>query len=657
MAYATGTVSTKTDLFDAITAFLVANGWSLYDTVSSSADTKDKVYRSTGTVSGRPYVYLRVRETKNEQIREYTQWPMPGIHFLGYRAWTIGNPAAAVGEFGLLKEWRRSRVPFAGTPYNYVTIAGSGANNSVPNVSRYELGTPWLFQHNAININNYIAYTLGRKLITKRTDNGGMVEVFDHSGVSQPQYIAVTLDGTNAAKGFIPVTDKSTGQDYCYSTQAGGLSKMFGKYNLTTGVYTYLADPPWGGAVPQTNSQLFWDGDDTIYALRGDATASFARYSIAGNTWTSLSNAPAVISTNPTCKPFIWKAANSGMAEDRIYFGGWAASWFYYGTTNGWSNGTTFPHPASRPVTDANLTNEFDGDYLWATGTGVASNDTVYIYTPTAAGAGSWTTNASRLFSGGASDSSFLHYLTQPLSYIPCPTAGAVTYWICGNADSITVAIRNSGNYWWSHAGFLDSYYDNLLLPTTGPIAPGPNVTATVVGTVPWSVGDKVQLFDPTTTSSEMVTIANIAGNVLTFSTVSLTFSTGTLVGRDPCPFVITGNARLGSFPSSMGKYRSGGFYDWYKMSSFNVGNELNIFAQGRMGYRLWPMDAFMDQQLYVPETFEIRGRLKNVFMVKSGLNNEDILQFGTDKYLVLYDFYTKGWSSGDTRGVAIAMQ
>jgi hypothetical protein len=677
MAYSTGTVATKTALFDAIDTFLTSNGWSLYDTVSSTSDQKDKVYRSAGTVAGRPYIYLRVRETRNEQIRDYVDWPMTGIHFMGYRGWTIGNAAAAVGEFGLLKEWRGFRSSSSAVEAYSLPYQGNNANP--PTVRSTDLqGITGADQAPSRNHQTHIA---GRRMV--RVSRGGVnhaVAIFDNA-LQTGQGNFGGFDPVNGAQGTALVTDKTTGVEYLYGMLPSGTNKSFGRLTLAgPGGQVYLTDPPWGGAVAHANSQCIWDGDDTIYVLRGDATASFAKYSISGGTWTTLTSAPAVVSASATMlRPFIWKNAISGLGQDRLYFASWGTTWYYYNVTdNAWSNGTTLPHPTAMPVSsvfsaaNTGLVGDFDGDYLWCRVSQVnnmtVGGDTLYIYTPATAGAGSWTTNASRLWWPAANEGYALDFLVHPLGWVPCPTTGGpVGYWLVGDADSVTLAVRipggnNAGNqnfYWWAHAGFVDTAFDNLLRSTTGSVSPGLNVAIPVTGSppLPWAAGDKVQIIDTATNAAELCTVGSVSGTTVTLQQVAFSYSAGAAIGRDPLPFVITSNYRIGALTTSSNRYRSGGYYDWYRVCSPNTGSEINIIAQNRMGYRLWPMEIHNFEQNNMPDTYEMRGRLKNIFSIKAGLNNEDRLTVEGNQYIVLYDYYTKNqFTTGawDARGVAI---
>ena len=58
---------------------------------------------------------------------------------------------------------------------------------------------------------------------------------------------------------------------------------------VATGSWSELVDAP--GTVEEGGS-LAWDGDDYIFALRGDRSTDFWRYSIASGVWEQLSDAP-----------------------------------------------------------------------------------------------------------------------------------------------------------------------------------------------------------------------------------------------------------------------------------------------------------------------------------------------------------------------------
>ncbi len=142
-----------------------------------------------------------------------------------------------------------------------------------------------------------------------------------------------------------------------------------------------LSRPP---ASPYSGSQLVYDGSNYLYLVRGSTyfnyTKNFYRYDIAGNTWTTMADAPEI-------------TAGGG---DAVYLGGYIYAlaggntnkfWRYNTTNDTWAIIST-PAPDS-VVSGGSLTT--DGTYLYATKGGKTKTFWRYEITNPGDGSGIWT--------------------------------------------------------------------------------------------------------------------------------------------------------------------------------------------------------------------------------------------------------------------------
>ena len=72
----------------------------------------------------------------------------------------------------------------------------------------------------------------------------------------------------------------------------GGGSTNFWRYSISGDSWSSLASPP---ATVDAGGSLASDGGNYIYAFRGNSTTDFWRYSISANSWSTLSNTPAAV--------------------------------------------------------------------------------------------------------------------------------------------------------------------------------------------------------------------------------------------------------------------------------------------------------------------------------------------------------------------------
>src|SRR6185369_7280402 len=89
----------------------------------------------------------------------------------------------------------------------------------------------------------------------------------------------------------------------------------FFRYSISGNSWTSLASTP----LTAVSGSLVYPGSgDFIYAARGSSTSTFYRYSISGNSWTSMTSAPGVISMGslnyPNTGDFIYALGGGGLA-------------------------------------------------------------------------------------------------------------------------------------------------------------------------------------------------------------------------------------------------------------------------------------------------------------------------------------------------------
>ncbi|KSV17889.1 hypothetical protein CY91_03965 [Dehalococcoides mccartyi] len=117
-----------------------------------------------------------------------------------------------------------------------------------------------------------------------------------------------------------------------------GNSKAFRRYNIPSD--TWLKTNALGSNLPNSRSNILsggclaWDRNNYIYALNG-GTIGFQRYSISGNAWTNMANAPSAIGTGGSLSyPYAtYNAAYSLYATRGV---GTVSFYSYSPSTNQW---------------------------------------------------------------------------------------------------------------------------------------------------------------------------------------------------------------------------------------------------------------------------------------------------------------------------------
>lgn len=89
------------------------------------------------------------------------------------------------------------------------------------------------------------------------------------------------------------------GSRYIYAMR-GNTDDAFMRYDTQTDSWDSLANTDFGSPTKQNNNNVYlggdlaFDGSETIYAIQGNTLTGFASYNTSSNTWTQLTNLPAM---------------------------------------------------------------------------------------------------------------------------------------------------------------------------------------------------------------------------------------------------------------------------------------------------------------------------------------------------------------------------
>ena len=233
----------------------------------------------------------------------------------------------------------------------------------------------------------------------------------------------------------------ASGSDYIYAIEGSNDTLPLRRYSISGNSWTSLANY----TIAYFGAQMLWNGTDNfIYLIRGQSTG-FDRYSISGNSWSSMANIPAALPSS-----IAQTAALRYGSEDYIYLfrgNGFSDFYRYSISGNSWSSMASLPAAADvgiQAVRDGN------GDYIY-----VASGNGTNFYRYSISG-NSWTsmaalpasisgTNAGALHDDGSdyiyllSNNSFYRYSISGNSWATMASAAAV------NPDYGTTLIHTAG--------------------------------------------------------------------------------------------------------------------------------------------------------------------------------------------------------------------
>jgi hypothetical protein len=144
--------------------------------------------------------------------------------------------------------------------------------------------------------------------------------------------------------------------DFIYGYQGGG-STAFYRYSISGNTWTTMAVTP--GPISSGGSLVYPGSGDFIYGYQGGGSTAFYRYSISGNTWTTMAVTPAAISHGgflvyPSAGDYIYG-----------YQGGWNTGFYRYSISgNSWATMTAVPVDIG---SSAALAYPGSGDFLYGT--------------------------------------------------------------------------------------------------------------------------------------------------------------------------------------------------------------------------------------------------------------------------------------------------
>ena len=221
----------------------------------------------------------------------------------------------------------------------------------------------------------------------------------------------------------------------------------------TSAAWSAMADAP---AALGAGASLAYPGSgDYIYVLAGGVGTTFYRYSISGNSWSTMTAIPASVSSGGD----IISTGNDYLYAHR---GSSAKDFYRYSISgNSWSNmaSTTVSFAAG-----ASLVYPVSGDYMYATAGGGGSNTTFYRYsissnswsaTTSAPGTSGFTSGASLAYSGSGDYiytftgwvANFYRYAISGDSWTIMTNAPGTIY------DGGSLVYPDSGNYMYAFRG------------------------------------------------------------------------------------------------------------------------------------------------------------------------------------------------------------
>ncbi len=142
------------------------------------------------------------------------------------------------------------------------------------------------------------------------------------------------------------------GNDYIYALR-GNNTDLFWRYSISGDSWSALADVSRN---VKAGAALVYTGGNYIYALRGNRKVDFYRYSISGDSWTSMADTPSVIKEG---------GALTYAGGDTIYVlrgTGGSNFWAYSISGNSWSSLANTP----ASVRSGGALAYADGDYIYA---------------------------------------------------------------------------------------------------------------------------------------------------------------------------------------------------------------------------------------------------------------------------------------------------
>lgn len=618
MAYATGTAATLTALFDTLVTFMTANGWTLYDTVNAT----DKVLRSTGA-NGKLDMFYRLTTSESTSYPVKNK-PNAALAFKyltvrGYTAWDTVTKTG-VGEYGYAGQTitlnKNNNVGYTiRTENSTYPIAPSTFSQDRKNGPQgmFDGRRKWLWSANDYNNVTFFA-----------RDWRGDIYSFPWTGIAQHYDIHTP----------VLVHDYATDKDYLYwIANTPTRADQHWRLDVELGIWTNLQEPSWTAA-NTAGARGCWDGGDYIYWLRANNSLEFARYQISTGSWINLAAAPQNVRGDG-----LYLGAGNGAGHGCSYISKEVSGLtqdvlFALCDITPYNAGATKIHRYD--VTDNMWRDNTAGGYAatchW--GTGMVNDGERYLYHQDSG------STDRRLYRGdltvwpltftnlGSMDTisdgvwrSF-QYTRVLVGKVRAHNALTCEYHFVGDIDGVTIVTRIftspgvSHNYWMSF-GKLITQFQTAIATTTSALTAGPRVTIPVDSSAGFTAGQYVQIFDPTTSTTELVNIYDVPNATSIRATLTKNYATGARVGSDPVQYGIFSDHGVASMPNSAKGYKADLESDWYYIGPTENATELSMRTASARGHVLpAPMRVWNDTSSYTNSKREARGMLRNLYAI-----------------------------------------
>lgn len=595
MAYTTGTAATRAAFHDALVNFMVTSaGWTLHDTVGAT----DKVLKSAGE-DGKLNAILRISDVPTTAERRDAEHHFNYVHVRGYHSWTPGSGGSQ--EYGRWGPW-----------------AWMHSNNGRAGAYRTKMGT-----NSPLTLLTEVGSTLAN--VTNRFNGRRRIYFGESSATNSISFVdlfqgrRVTLGthglSTTAYVGGDVVFDDATGKDL-YFAKLQIAASNWGYYDTETKTFTLLADHSASTAALQA---CIWDGADYVYTWM-TGTTTFKRFKLSTGTWESLANSPHNAGTGTTadratCAVYI--PASTGYFPNDVILIAWGSSSGgkeiirYNVGLNTWGPTITAPWPtqASHVVWDG-------GKYLWIFNQGGPYAARLDLSDPLGRFQGVLFPQPDTTSFGSQTAQMGMHYISPIVSKVRAPDPSG-RYWFFGNKDNIVVVTRQYDKYFWCSFGRFDPQAKPHVTTTTAPIGSG-IVDIPVISSTGFIEGDKILLYDPVTGRSQGSVVTGLPAANTIRANVLDPMPTGTQVGMDVNPVVLTGDSHAAVTALDAHGFESDSQGAGYRVRPAAPITFLSSTANARGQIACVPLQFYTSQPEW-SATNEIRGTLKNIFAVRKG--------------------------------------
>lgn len=661
MAYESGAATNTADLFDRLVDMLTNSGnanyagWTLHDTLTASNDV---VITSDG-VDGDSNLVIRLSRDSDEfhkspnSLEAAYDW----IFVRGYQHWDAAGDTGTK-EFGKWGPWVGVFNTSGVNPGAFM-LAKEGSEGQPPFL-------PWWDTLYTFSNRNFAPFFWdGHRIVYFRSvsDNLKVWDMGRPTDEVSEIYDGVTEPQLGDYKGFPAlVHDKTNDRDFIYNQGTAGQNAEWGRIDIEAKTTEVLAAPPFGGQAE--SGWAVWDGSNTIYAHRGNSGTEFAKYSISGDSWTSLTASTEVMSASIAefAHKVLYIPSSVGLqdtgasATDVILtlggnsFGAPTKIHSYEVSTDTWGNNDiAFPGALSD---DTEIRIEWDGNkFLYIIEQN--NNPVIYRYDLTT-GTGlstDWTSLGSLQVAGGGFTSEWMLQYFDPA---PCKIKGndamPITYQFIADKDHVIVVTELGGNEYWAYFGTLKPVSSKGTMTTTSAVSAGTPATIAVDDSSNYSAGDVILLMDPDNGTVEKASIFSVPDGTSIKANITNSYATGTLIGEDPSPVILTGDSYLAVANLDADGYESDGQAANYRIhpSAAPVGEKSPHFKSTnpsvRRKYIPLPMMVYNNQSGM--KTEELRGTLRGVFAVEReafpGVQQGDTISIDGNQYKAVRPYISR---------------